>query len=144
VRGSLAGVAAAAAWIAVEPTLQRTFGTQGYSVARLLGRPVARRRWRAAGTVLHLANGAAAGMAFRRSGLRGWRAAVLAFQLENLAAWPAMALADRLHPARHEPDWPALFGNASVLGHEAAGHAVFGLVLGLLLPRRRPRILNRL
>ena len=125
---------AAAAWIAAEPVFRRTFGTEGYSVVRLLGRPVSRRRWRAAGIVLHLLNGAAAGAAFRRSGLSGWRAGVIAFQLENVAAWPAMAVADRLHPDRSEPGWPALFANRRVFAHEAAGHAVFGAVLGALAP----------
>ena len=135
-RGAGAGVAAAAAWIAVEPVLRRGFGTGGYSVVRLLGRPVSRRRWRAAGIALHLLNGAAAGVAFRRSGLAGWKAGVIVFHLENLAAWPAMALVDRRHPDRGEPGWPALFGNPGADAHEAAGHAVFGAVLGLLTERR--------
>ena len=124
------------AWIATEPLLQRAFGTDGYSVVRLLGRPLSRRHWRPAGIVLHLANGAVAGAVFERSGLRGWKAALVAFQLEGLATWPAMALADRFHPDRSDPDWPSLFRNARVFGHEAAGHAVFGLVLGSLLPGR--------
>ena len=116
--------------------LQRGFGTNGYSVVRLLGRPLSRRHWRPAGVALHLANGAAAGVAFQRSGLSGVKAGVVAFQFEGLASWPGMALADRLHPDRDEPDWPSLARNARVLGHEAAGHAIFGLVLGLLLGRR--------
>jgi hypothetical protein len=135
-RGAVAGVAAAAVWIAVEPLLQRGFGTDGYSVVRLLGRPVSRRHWRTAGIALHLANGAVAGVAFRRGGLRGSKAAVVAFQLEGLASWPGMALADRLHPDRGQPDWPSLFRNPRVYAHEAAGHAVFGLVLERLLRRR--------
>ena len=135
-RGAVAGIAAAAAWIAAEPLVRRAFRTDGYSVVRLLGRPLSRRHWRPAGIALHLSNGAAAGVAFRRCGLRGWKAGLVVFQLEDAATWPAMAVADRLHPDRREPDWPALFHNARVFGHEAAGHAVFGLVLGLLLPRR--------
>lgn len=142
-RAALAGLAAAAAWIAVEPVLQRAFGTNGYSVVRLLGRPVSRRHWRPAGIALHLANGAVAGMAFERVGLRGWKAALVAFQLEGLASWPGMALADRLHPDRGEPDWPPLHRNPRVYAHEAAGHAVFALALERLL-RQPPRILNRL
>ena len=134
-RGAGAGVVAAAAWLAAEPVLRRSFGTGGYSLVRLLGRPVSRRHWRPAGVALHLANGAAAGVAFRRSGLGGWKAGVIAFQLENLAAWPGMAAADRLHPDRGEADWPTLLRNPRVFGHEAAGHAVFGAVLGFLLPR---------
>jgi len=127
---------AAAAWIAAEPVARRICGTDGYSVVRLLGRPLSRRHWRPAGIALHLANGAAAGVAFRRSGLRGWKAGLVVFQLEGAATWPVMAVADRLHPDRLEPEWPSLFRNTRVFGHEAAGHAVFGVVLGLLLPRR--------
>jgi hypothetical protein len=128
-------MAAAATWIAVEPLLQRSFRTSGYSVVRLLGRPVSRRHWRPVGIAFHLANGAVAGAAYERSGLRGWKAAVVAFQLEGLATWPGMALADRVHPDRGEPDWPFLFRNPRVYAHEAAGHAVFGLVLHRLLRR---------
>jgi hypothetical protein len=134
VRGAGAGVVAAAAWIAAEPVLRRGFGTGGYSVVRVLGRPVSRRRWRPAGIALHLLNGAAAGIAFRRSGLTGWKAGVIVFQVEFLLTWPGMAIAERVHPDRGEPDWPALFGNPRVFAHEAAGHAVFGAVLGLLTP----------
>ena len=137
-RAAPAGILAAAAWIAAEPLARRVFGTNGYSVVRLLGRPLSRRRWRPAGTALHLANGAAAGVAFRRSGLHGWRAGLVAFQLEGLATWPVMAVADRLHPDRDTPDWPSLCDNVRVFGHEAAGHAVFGVVLGLLLRRAAP------
>jgi len=136
VRGAVAGIIAAAAWIAAEPVVRRACGTDGYSVVRLLGRPVSRRHWRPAGIALHLANGAAAGVAFRRIGLRGWKAGLVMLQLEGAATWPVMAVADRLHPDRLEPGWPSLFRNARVFGHEAAGHAVFGVVLGLLLPRR--------
>jgi hypothetical protein len=107
-------------------------------VARLLGRPVSRRHWRATGILLHLANGAVAGLVFRRAGLAGWKAGVVTLQLENLAAWPAMAVAERLHPDRGELDWPPLWDNPRVFGHEAAGHAVFGAVLGLLLRRQAP------
>ena len=128
-------MAAAAAWVAAVPALQHLFGTNGYSVVRLLGRPLSRRHWRPAGVACHLANGAAAGIAFHRSGLRGPKAALVAFQLEGLATWPGMALADRLHPDRGAPDWPPLFRNVRVYAHEAAGHAVFGLVLARLLGR---------
>jgi hypothetical protein len=128
-----AGAAAASAWIAAEPLARRACGTGGYSVVRLLGRPLARRRWRAAGIALHLANGAAAAIVFDRAGFRGWKPAVAAFQLEGAVTWPGMALADRVHPDRRSEDWPPLFRNPSVFAHEAFGHLVFGLVLGLLL-----------
>ena len=133
---ALAGVAAAAAWAAAEPLAQRAFGTGTYSDVRLLGAPVSRRHWRPAGAAIHLANGAAAGVAFHRLGLRGWKAGVLVFQAESLAAWPLMAAVDRWHPDRRSGEWPPLLGNGRVFAQEAAVHAVFGAVLG--------RILNRL
>lgn len=138
-RAAFAGVAAAAAWAAAEPLSRPIHGTS-YSDVRLLGRPFSRRRWRLAGTAIHLANGAAAGVAFRRLGLRGPRAAIALFQAENLALWPLMAAVDRLHPDSRSGEWPPLLRNPRVLAYEAALHAVFGAVLGMLLrdePRRR-------
>jgi hypothetical protein len=134
VRGALAGITAAAAWIAAEPVARRIFGTP-FTDIRALGRPVSHRHWRAAGTVIHLANGAAAGVAFERLGLRGWKAGVLAFQAEHLATWPLMVAVDRWHPDRQTGAWPPLLRNGRVFSQEAAVHAVFGVVLGLLLPR---------
>jgi hypothetical protein len=134
VRGAVAGVTAAAAWIAAEPVARRLFGTP-FTDVRALGRPVSRRHWRAAGTAIHLANGAAAGIAFERLGLRGWKAGVAAFQAEHLAAWPLMAAVDRWHPDRRSGAWPPLLRNGRVFAQEAAVHAVFGAVLGAVLAR---------
>lgn len=123
---------AAAAWIAAEPVARRLFGTP-YTDVRLLGRTVSRRHWRAAGTAIHLANGSAAGSAFERLGLRGWRAGVLFFQAENVAAWPLLAAVDRWHPDRRSGAWPPLLWNGRVFAQEAAVHALFGAVLGRLV-----------
>lgn len=131
-RGAVAGVVAAATWAAVEPVARRLFGTP-YTDVRLLGRPVSRHRWRAAGTVIHLANGAAGGIAFERLGLRGWKTGVAVFQAENLAAWPLLVAVDRWHPDRRSGAWPPLLGNGRVFAQEAAVHAVFGAVLGRLV-----------
>ena len=125
-------MAAAGAWAAAEPGLRRVFRTP-FTDVRLLGAPVARRRWRLAGTVIHLANGAGAGVAFRRLGLRGWRAGVVAAQLENAALWPLMAVADRLHPDRRSGAWPPLRANPRVFAQEVTSHAIFGGLLGTLL-----------
>jgi len=125
-------VVAAAAWAAAEPGARRLFGTP-YSDVRLLGRPLSRGRWRAAGLAVHLANGAGAGIAFERLGLRGWKTGVAVFQLENLAAWPLMAVVDRAHPDRTSGVWPPLLRNRRVFAQEAAVHALFGAVLGALL-----------
>ncbi len=125
---------AAAIWAAAEPGLRRLFGTP-YTDVRLLGAPLSRRHWRLAGTVFHLANGAAAGVAFRRLGVRGWKSGIVAAQLEGVAAWPAMVLVDRFHPDRTSGAWPPLLRNRRVFGQEVAAHAVFGAVLGAELRR---------
>jgi hypothetical protein len=134
VRAALAGATAAAAWAAAEPLAQRVFRTP-YSDIRLLGAPISRRHWRAAGITLHLANGAAAGVAFERLGLRGWKAGVAVFQAENVALWPLMTVVDRFHPDRRSGAWPPLLWNGRVFAQEAAVHALFGAILGLLVTR---------
>ncbi len=134
-RGAVAGSAAALAWAAAEPVAQRIFGTT-YSDVRVLGRPFSQRHWRATGTAIHLANGAAAGVAFERLGLRGWKWGVAVFQLETVALWPLMVVVDRWHPDRRSGAWPPLLRNGRVFAQEAAVHALFGAVLGLLLSRR--------
>jgi len=136
VRAALAGATAAAAWAAAEPLAQRIFRTP-YSDVRLLGAPISQRHWRAVGTAIHVANGAAAGIAFERLGLRGWRAGIAVFQAENLAAWPLTAVADRFHPDRRSGAWPPLSRNGRVFAQEAAVHALFGAVLGLLVTRSK-------
>jgi hypothetical protein len=125
-------VTAAATWAAAEPALQRLFRTP-YSDVRLLGAPLSRRHWWLVGAALHLANGAAAGVAFRRLGLRGTKAAIVATQLESAALWPGMAIVDRFHPDRRSGAWPPLLLNPRVFGQEVAAHAIFGAVLGAFL-----------
>lgn len=135
-RAALAGATAAAAWAAAEPLAQRLFRTP-YSDVRLLGAPVSRRHWRAAGIAIHLANGAAAGVAFERLGLGGWKTGVAVFQAENVAAWPLTLIVDRFHPDRRSGAWPPLARNGRVFGQEAAVHALFGAILGSLVARAR-------
>ena len=129
---SAAGAVSAAVWALAERPLCRLLGT-GYTDVRLIGAPISRRHWRAAGIVVHLANGAAAGVVFQRLGLRGWWKGVLVFQAENLAAWPLMVVADRFHPDRRSGAWPPLLLNPRVFGQEVAAHAIFGAVLGAFL-----------
>lgn len=133
-RAAAAGALAAAVWAAAEPGLRRLFRTP-YTDVRLLGAPLSRRHWRLAGTGVHLANGAAAGVAFRRLGVRGWKSGIALAQLEGAAAWPAMAVVDRFHPDRTSGAWPPLLRNRRVFGQEVAAHAIFGAVLGAALRR---------
>jgi hypothetical protein len=130
-RGALAGVVAAATWAAAEPALGRLFGTP-YSDVRLLRGLAGRSAPAALG--IHLANGAVFGAVFERIGWRGVARGVLAAQIENVVLWPGMVVADRVHPERRADVWPPLFRSGRVFGYEVAVHALFGAVLGLLLP----------
>ena len=131
-RGALAGIVAAVVWASAEPALGRLFRTP-YSDRRLLagltgGSP-------AAALALHLANGAMFGALFERLGGRGPMQGVVAAQIENVALWPALAVVDRIHPDRRSGAWPPLIRNGRVFAYEATTHALFGAVLGLLLPQ---------
>jgi hypothetical protein len=132
----VAGLAAAAVWAAAEPALGRALGTRWYSDQRLLGGLLGVAP--PAGLAVHLANGAFFGAVFERAGGRGPARGVLAAQAENLALWPAMAVVDRIHPDRRNGLWPPLVGNRRVFAYEVAAHALFGAVLGVLLPQREP------
>jgi hypothetical protein len=128
----LAGAAAAAIWASAEPALGRLFRTQ-YSDRHLLAGLTV--RGPATGLALHLVNGALFGAVFERLGGRGSFQGALAAQVENVLLWPAMAVVDRIHPDRRSGAWPPLLRNARIFAYEAAGHALFGAVLGLLLPQ---------
>jgi hypothetical protein len=132
-RGALAGAFAAFVWGAAEPLLQRAVGTP-YSDIRLLGRTLTGgQHWRAVGLALHTVNGGVFGWTFARLGFRGWKQGIAAAELESIALWPAMAVVDRVHPDRRDGTWPPLVTNPSAFALTAAGHALFGLILGSLL-----------
>ncbi len=48
-----------------------------------------------------------------------------------------MVVVDRIHPDRRSGAWPPLLRNGRVFAYEAATHALFGAVLGALLPDER-------
>jgi hypothetical protein len=129
---ALAGASAAALWAAAEPALRRISGTP-YTDVRLIGAPLSQRHWRLVGTTVHLVNGSAAGILFRRLGLRGWKAGIAAAQIENALLWPGMVVVDRCHPDRRSGAWPPLLRNPRVFLQEAAVHALFGAILGALV-----------
>jgi len=138
-RGALAGIVAAGAWAVAEPLAKRAFGTR-YSSVRLLGRLVTSGPlWPAAGVAVHLANGAAFGIAFERLGGRSAWHGVAAAQVENVVLWPVMAVMDRIHPDRRNGAWSPLACDARVFAQEAALHALFGAVLGAFVRDRAPR-----
>jgi hypothetical protein len=131
-RGMLAGAAGAAVWASAEPALGRLFRTP-YSDRRLLAGLTGRSP--AAALTLHLGNGAIFGAAFERLGGRGPLQGALAAQVENVVLWPAMAIVDHVHPDLRSGAWPPLLRNGRVFAYEVAAHALFGAVLGLLLPQ---------
>jgi hypothetical protein len=139
-RGALAGTVAACAWAAAVLLAGRLLGTGGFTDVRLLGRlvPGAGERWRPAGALAHAANGALFGALFALAGGRGPRAGLAWAMGEAVATWPGMALIDRLHPDRRSGRWPPLATNPRVMAQEAAMHALFGLVLGALVPAEPP------
>jgi hypothetical protein len=131
-RGALAGIVAAAVWAGAEPLLGRLFRTP-YSDRRLLAGLTGRSP--AAALAFHLGNGAMFGACFERLGGRGPLEGALVAQVENVAFWPAMAVVDRIHPDRRSGAWPPLLRNGRVFAYEVAAHALFGAVLGLLIPQ---------
>ena len=135
-RAAAAGAAAATVWALQEPLDTRLFRCD-YSDAALLGKAVTRGPgWRAAGLAMHLANGAAFGVAYRRARDRlpvGPRRLALGMALaEHVALFPLCGLVDRYHPARGEPGVPPLLRNGRAFALATWRHALFGVLLGRL------------
>jgi len=133
VHAALAGAAAAAAWIAVEPVTRRLTGGTHTELRLISGTLAGRRGGNALGLAVHLANGAGFGVAFRRLGGHGVGRAVVAAQAENAILWPGMAIVDRVHPDVRSGRWPRLLTDRGTILQEIGGHAVFGVVLGALV-----------
>jgi hypothetical protein len=139
-RGALAGTVAAAIWAAQQPLDKRLFRFP-FDDVELLGKAVTRgRHWRAVGTAMHLANGAAFGAVYANLAVRGdlvpvWGRGPAAALAEHLASWPATALTDRFHPARAE--LPVLARSRRAFAQATWRHVLFGAVLGALEQRLR-------
>ncbi len=130
-RGAVTGALAAAVWQASDPLLKRAFRTP-YSDAELLGPFITRGRYEwLADLVTHSAAGAGFGHLFQRLGGRGARQGIAVALAENTLLWPALGVFDRIHPKRRDGTWPPLVTNPRVFAQATAGHAVFGLLLGL-------------
>jgi len=133
IRGALAGATAAAVWAAAEPPARRVFGTE-YGDVRVIGRFVTRGPLAGPlGLGVHLVNGTVFGALFERLGGRGPARAVAVAQVENAILWPGMAIVDRVHPDRRRGTLPPLSRNGRVFAQEVALHALYGLVLGVLV-----------
>jgi hypothetical protein len=136
IHAAAAGAVAAAAWIAAEPRIKRAVGGRHRELRLISGLISPARGGTGLGLAVHLANGAAFGVAFGRLGGHGVRRAVLAAQAENALLWPGMAIADRVHPDVRSGAWPKLLTDPGTIAQEIGGHLVFGVTLGVLL--RRP------
>jgi hypothetical protein len=122
-RAAGAGAAAAAMWALQEPLDRRVFGVD-YSDPRLLGRLVG--RGPRVGLAIHVANGAAFGLAFeearRHVAVEPTRLALGMALVEHVALWPLVAVVESRSLAAD----PRAFAQATWR------HALFGVVLGRL------------
>jgi hypothetical protein len=138
-RAAAAGAAAAAVWGLLEPLDRRVLRCD-YSDVAVLGKAFTRRpAWRPLGFALHIANGAAFGLAFEearvRTGVPARRLALGLALAEHVALYPLSWFVDRYHPARGEEGLPPLFANPRAFAQATWRHAVFGVVLGRLASR---------
>jgi len=131
-----AGATAAALWALQEPVDRRLFRCD-YSDIAVLGKAVTRGpAWWPVGFAIHVANGAAFGLAFHEARQLvpvGPRKAAVAMALgEHLALYPLCYFVDRYHPARGEAGIPPLLRNRRAFAQATWRHALFGAVLGRL------------
>jgi hypothetical protein len=85
--------------------------------------------------VTHAAAGFVFGYLFSRLGGRGVKNGVATALAENTLLWPGLAVFDRIHPKRKSGEWPPLVTNPRVFAQATTGHALFGVLLGLLSKR---------
>jgi hypothetical protein len=122
-------------WTAADPVLERTFRTP-YADAKLLGPFITQGPLEpVADAVTHAAGGFVFGYLFTRFGGRGVKNGVSAALAENTLGWPLLAVFDRIHPKRRSGEWPSLVSNPRVFAQATTGHALFGVLLGLLTRR---------
>ena len=88
-----------------------------------------------ADAVTHAAGGFVFGYLFTKFGGRGVKNGVTAALAENTLGWPLLAIFDRIHPKRRSGEWPPLVSNPRVFAQATTGHALFGVLLGLLSRR---------
>jgi hypothetical protein len=130
-RAALAGAVAAFAWGALEPLDQRVFRYR-YSDVALLGMAVTRGpAWRPVGFVLHTANGALFGLAWRALARRRRVSPTALALVEHVGLFPLGVLVDRHHPARGTPSVPRIFTWRAFV-QATVRHFYFGWLLGKL------------
>ena len=135
-RHAVAGAVAGVAWLTVEPLLRRMFG-HPYSDPQLATAFVTRgRAQKVLDYALQASGGAAYGAVFARLGGRSTAQATAGVLAENLALMATFPLFDRYHPDVRDGTWPPLTWNARAAGVSLSGHALYGVLLGLLARRR--------
>ena len=128
-------------WAVQEPLDRRVLRCD-YSDIAIVGKALTRGpRWRRAGLVVHVTNGALFGLAFSQARrilpAVGPRRLALGMALvEHVALYPLCYFVDNYHPARGTPGIPPLLTNPRAFAQATWRHAVFGVVLGALA---RPR-----
>src|SRR3954452_10905275 len=131
-RYAAAGVVASVIWCRAEPFLRRIFG-HPYSDPRLVTALVARgRTQRALDYALQASGGAVFGGLFAHFGGRKGRQGVQAGLVENAPLLPLLPLIDRYHPYVRSGQWPSVSRSPRAAAVSFSGHALFGLLLGLL------------
>jgi hypothetical protein len=126
---------AATLWTAADPVLERVFRTP-YADAKLLGPFITQGPLEpVADAVTHAASGFVFGYLISRLGGRGVKNGVAAALAENTLLWPGLVVFDRIHPKRRSGEWPPLVSNPRVFAQATTGHALFGVLLGLLSKR---------
>jgi hypothetical protein len=132
-RGALAGAIAAGVWALQQPLDKRLFDSD-YDDIEWLGRALSNDRWRTAGLLAHLFNGAAFGAMYANAApllpLPAPLCGPVVALAENTALWPLTTISDRFHPSREQ--LPRLSGNRRALAQASWRHLVFGVVLGEL------------
>jgi hypothetical protein len=126
---------AATVWTAADPVLDRIFRTP-YADSKLLGPFITQGPLEPiADAVTHAAGGFAFGYLFSRFGGRGVKNGVAAALAEHTLFWPLVAVVDRIHPKCRSGEWPPMVKSPRAFAQATTGHALFGVLLGLLSPR---------
>ena len=140
VHSALAGTAGAVVWGLQERLDQRVLRCD-YSDVAVLGKAVTGGpHWWRVGMGLHGLNGALFGLAYQEVRTRtsfDRRALAVGMALaEHVALYPLCWAIDRYHPRRGAPGIPPLLTNPRAFAQATWRHALFGVVLAALVPRR--------
>ncbi len=133
IKGAVVGAAAGLAWKAVEPLLQREFGSPYSDPGIAAGFLTSGRLRLPLEFAIQAAGGAAFGAAFAACGGKGINQAVRAALVENAVLWPGVAVVQRRHPDVRAGRWPKPFADPGSIQVSFAGHAIYGVLLGALL-----------